>query len=79
MFAGLCTNSDFFNSKINLFIALAPVCRVDQCGSEMVQTVAKLNRAIDLVLKLDYNLMPKATVNRENRILGAGIIMLGAG
>jgi len=36
MFAGLCTNSDFFNSKINLFIALAPVCRVDQCGSEMV-------------------------------------------
>jgi hypothetical protein len=37
MFAGLCENFDFFNSHINLFVALAPVVRLDNCSSGIIK------------------------------------------
>ena len=78
MFAGLCTNSAFFKERVNLFVALAPVCWVDACGSEMIQTMAKNKEAISLALKMEFdNLMPHA--GSSNRVTGLGMYVMNVG
>lgn len=47
MFAALSENMDFFRDKLNLFIALAPVVKVDNCTSTIIKM--KDNDMIDKI------------------------------
>jgi hypothetical protein len=40
MFAALSENLDFFKARMNLFIALAPVLRVDNCSSGFIKKMS---------------------------------------
>ena len=50
MFCGLAENAEFFKDRLNLFIALAPVVRVDSCSSGIIKRL-KDNESIEKVLK----------------------------
>jgi hypothetical protein len=41
MFAGMAENMDFFKAHMNLFIALAPVVRVDNCTSGILKKISE--------------------------------------
>jgi hypothetical protein len=37
MLTAIAEDYDYFKSRINLFIALAPVCKLDKCTSTLIQ------------------------------------------
>jgi hypothetical protein len=41
MFAGLSENMDFFRERLSIFIGLAPVVRVDNCSSSLIQKISE--------------------------------------
>jgi hypothetical protein len=49
MFCALSENLDFFKERLNVFIALAPVVRVDSCTSGLIRKV-KDNENIEKML-----------------------------
>ena len=53
MFCGLSENLDFFKSRMNLFIALAPVCRVDGCTSGLIKTMRDNESIENMMVKMD--------------------------
>jgi hypothetical protein len=60
-----------------VFIAIAPVCRVDACKSEVIQKAAKNTAAISMALVLDFDFMPHAMA--KNRAVGAGMFLTNGG
>lgn len=78
MFAGLSTKPDFFAERLNLFIALAPVARIDKCHSAEVQKSVKDPKLINLVIeKLGFELMPDA--NASSELKGAVVALFSIG
>lgn len=65
MFAALSENMDFFRDKLNLFIALAPVVKVDNCTSTIIKM--KDNDMIDKITnKFQINeIFPSKGKNRN--------------
>jgi len=39
MFCGIAENYEFFKDRINLFIALAPVVKVESCSSGLIKKI----------------------------------------
>ena len=59
MFAGLSENMEFFRDRMNLFIALAPVVRVDSCSSGIIKKIKDNETIVKALLKFKvYELMP---------------------
>jgi len=50
MFCALAENMEFFRSRMNIFIALAPVVRVDNCSSGIIKKM-KDNELVEKTLK----------------------------
>jgi len=46
MFYALATNAEYWKSKINLFVALAPVVNMGNTDSTMIKFMAKLDTGI---------------------------------
>lgn len=67
MFAALAENMEYFRPRINLFIALAPVCRVDNCSSGLLKKM-KDNEAFENVMtKMDVlEVFPSKGKNRKS-------------
>ena len=40
MFSALSENSEFFRERVNLFVMLAPVTRVDRCQNSTIRNLA---------------------------------------
>ena len=66
MFCAIAENYQFFKERINLFIALAPVVRVDSCSSGIIKKL-KDNDTVEKMLKKFkvYELMPSKGKNNQ--------------
>ena len=66
MFCGLAENLAFFKESLNLFIALAPVVRVESCSSGIIKKM-KDNASLEkMILKLKvFELMPSQGKNNK--------------
>lgn len=64
MFCALAENFAFFKERINLFIALAPVVRVDSCSSGIIKKM-KDNDLLEKTLKKlkVFEMMPSSGKN----------------
>jgi hypothetical protein len=49
MFAALTQNLEFFKSKVNLCIMLAPVARIDRLKSTTLQTIKESETLANLI------------------------------
>lgn len=59
MFAALCEKPEFFKERLNIFIALAPIARVDHITSGIIQDVSKKNEIVETMTKLQIDeIMP---------------------
>ena len=59
MFAALCEMPEFFRERLSLFIALAPVARVDHITSGIIQDASKQNEVVETMTKLQIDeIMP---------------------
>lgn len=54
MFAAMSTMPEFFEQRINLFCAMAPVAHVHNAKSELLQYVASNDQVMNLLMKHDY-------------------------
>ena len=65
MFYALSENLKFFKDKINIFIALAPVVRIDNCSSGLINKMRniaiiifmcnlRIQGIVEFVLKLEH-------------------------
>jgi hypothetical protein len=66
MFCALSENLEFFKERMNVFIALAPVVRVDSCSSGIIRKL-KDNDAFEKMLKKlkIYELMASKGKNNQ--------------
>jgi hypothetical protein len=66
MFCGLSENFEFFKKHMNLFIALAPVVRVDNCSSGIIKKMSE-NDIVEKTLKKFsiYELFPSKGKNNK--------------
>lgn len=53
MFCALAENYDFFKEKMNLFIALAPVVRVDGCSSGIIKMMKDNENLEKMLMKFE--------------------------
>jgi hypothetical protein len=47
MFYGLSTNHDFWVERLNLFVALAPVLKMENTGSTFIRSISKIQRLLE--------------------------------
>ena len=66
MFCAIAENPEFFKERINLYIALAPVVRVDSCSSGIIKKL-KDNDTVEKMLKKFkvYEIMPSKGKNNS--------------
>jgi lysosomal acid lipase/cholesteryl ester hydrolase len=66
MFCALSENLEFFRERLNVFIALAPVVRVDSCSSGLIKKM-KDNELVEKTLKKlkIYELFPSKDKNNN--------------
>ena len=62
MFSALSENSEFFRDRINLFIMLAPCCRVDRCSGTTIRSMSESASVVKLLKKMGPNLLPEPQV-----------------
>ena len=66
MFCALSENLAFFKERMNLFIALAPVVRVDHCSSGLIKKIKDNNTLEKMLKKMKiYELMPSKGKNNS--------------
>jgi len=58
MFAALSENQEFFRTKLNVAIMLAPVARVDRMTSATLQKLKQNEHAVAFVKSLGPEVMP---------------------
>lgn len=59
MFCALSENLEFFKERLNLFIALAPVVRVDSCSSGLIRKLKDNENFEKMLVKFEvYELTP---------------------
>src|SRR5438105_8301466 len=67
MFAALSENMEFFKSKLNLFVALAPVVRVDNCTSSLISKMKDKETIEKFVDKMEiYEIFSSNGGNRKS-------------
>lgn len=52
MFAGLCERFEYFKKHINLFIALAPAVRIDNCTSNLIKKMHDNQKIESMMIKM---------------------------
>lgn len=67
MFAALIENSQYFNSRINLCIMLAPVARVDRMKAKPLQIAKNFRTSAALIQEMGNEIFPRPVV--ENAIM----------
>lgn len=67
MFAAMCENPDYYREKLNLFIALGPVVRLDNMKSKALLAVAKQSLFMNFIRMAGPELMdePRADSKLE--------------
>ena len=65
MFAGLAENMDFFKAHMNIFIALAPVVRVDNCSSSILKKMSDKDSLEKMILKMEIHEVFPSNKNRK--------------
>jgi len=53
MFCGIAENYDFFKERMNLFVALAPVVRVDRCSSGLIRKLKDNENFEKMLIKFE--------------------------
>lgn len=76
MLSALSENAEFFRERINLFIFLAPVARVDRCLATTVRTMANQPKAVKLMRKMGPEMMPEPQVG--NKFMSGLLQLTGA-
>ena len=61
MFAAMCENPDFFKPRLKQFIAVAPVLRVTNLGSQMLRNLALDKKALKALESLGPEVCTKAS------------------
>lgn len=67
MFAALSENLDFFKSRLNLFVALAPVVRVDNCTSTLLSKMKDRDTLDKIAHKMEiHEILSSVGGNRKS-------------
>lgn len=53
MFCGIAENYEFFKERVNLFVALAPVVRVDSCSSGLIRKMKDNENFEKMLMKFE--------------------------
>lgn len=53
MFAALAENLDFFRAHMNIFIALAPIVRIDHCSSGLIKKMSDSDKLEKMLVKMN--------------------------
>ncbi|CDW79126.1 ab-hydrolase associated lipase region family protein [Stylonychia lemnae] len=69
MFCALSENFDFFKEKINLFIALAPVVKVESCSSGLIKKIKDNQTLENLLIKNEIYEITPAKGNNSGQAL----------
>lgn len=65
MFTALAENHDFFKARLNIFIALAPVVRVDNCSSGLMKKLSDKDSLEKMIHKMDIHELFPSSKNRK--------------
>lgn len=66
MFAGLCELTEFFRERLAIFIALAPVARVDNMTAGILHKINSNQKLVDSLEKLEiHEMMPGKENNHK--------------
>ena len=64
MFSALCEDSEILEQKVNLFLALAPVVRVDNLSSGLIKKLSDNENLENLIVKMNiHELFPSSKNN----------------
>jgi pimeloyl-ACP methyl ester carboxylesterase len=77
LLAALCENSDFFKTRLNLAILLAPVARIDHMSASILQRLNKSELAVKAIASLGPELFPNP--GGDSPILTTFISTFGVG
>jgi len=69
MFCGIAENYDFFKDRINLFIALAPVVKVESCSSGLIKKIKDNQTLENLLIKNEVYEITPAKGNNSGQAL----------
>lgn len=65
MFAALSENLDFFKDRLNVFVALAPVVKVESCSSGIIRKLKDNQKFEDMLNKYEmYEITPSKKNNK---------------
>ncbi len=65
MFTALSENTEFFRERMNLFIALAPVVRVDSCSSGIIRKLKDNSKFDEMLTKYEqFEITPSKKNNK---------------
>ena len=73
MFSALSENADWFRERVNLFLMLAPVARVDRCNNPTLRLVSENATIIKMIKKMGPEIMPSPQVSGK---FMSGLLML---
>ena len=59
MFSALAEDAEFFKERVNVFLMLAPVTRVDRCMNPTAHSMADKDTVIKVMRKMGPELMPE--------------------
>ena len=73
MFSALAENADWFSERVNLFVMLAPVARVDRCQNPMLKSMVENQTIYKMIKKMGPEVMPSPQVGGK---LMSGLLRL---
>lgn len=66
MLAAVAENTDFFKARVNLFVALAPVCKLTTCSSNLVNKMRESDFIEKMMVKFEVlELFPSNGTNNK--------------
>ena len=65
MFSALSENMDFFRAHLSVFIALAPVVRVDNCSSGLIKKMKDNEKIEKMMVKMNVHEVFPSSKNRR--------------
>jgi len=63
MFSALAEDSEFFRERVNLFIMLAPVTRVDRCMNNPIRKAAENSTLLKMLKLMGPEVLPEPQVS----------------
>lgn len=69
MFSALAENMPFFRKHLSIYIALAPVVRLDHCTSGILRKMCDNDSVEDLMVRMNIQEIFPASSNRKSAAL----------